>query len=422
MRVKTMLGVGLIWIGSVASAFSQDITWRAARPSQDVPIPVSLGKPQPLGGAPLVSGVHQTGYTQPRVARGQIGDQVPQPPVFPGSGAPPVFPTPGASGADIYNRGMPNNDADLGSFWTRTGDKLRRCWDEVIGGAGEAFQSGPNRSPFQSDHRFDVFTSPVSNPYFFEDPRALTEIRPIFMWQRTPSANPVYGGGNNFEYALRGSVAVTRNISIVVNRLGVSTHNPSPGIPGIGSATGMSELMLGPKFSFGSEASNTVAAFGVTFDIPVGAASVQQNTGNTAIIPYFSFAQNFGRSAYGSFNFMNTTGYTFRTDSSRSESFYSSFHLDYEIGKRFYPLAEVNWRYYARSGGARPLTFEGSDLTNYGSTAIAGSNELTLALGGRINLNNFITWGIVAEFNVLSNGTGQHLDRFRLTTDLIFRY
>ena len=51
--------------------------------------------------------------------------------------------------------------------------------------------------------------------------------------------------------------------------------------------------------------------------------------------PYFSIAQNFGRTEYGSFNFMNTTGYTFRTDNTRSESFFSSFHLDYEIAKRF---------------------------------------------------------------------------------------
>ena len=29
---------------------------------------------------------------------------------------------------------------------------------------------------------------PVTNPFLFEDPRALTEIRPIFMWQKTPSS------------------------------------------------------------------------------------------------------------------------------------------------------------------------------------------------------------------------------------------
>src|SRR5262249_25617678 len=39
---------------------------------------------------------------------------------------------------------------------------------------------------FQSDHCFDQFISPVTNPFLFEDPRSLTEVRPIFMYQRIP--------------------------------------------------------------------------------------------------------------------------------------------------------------------------------------------------------------------------------------------
>ena len=119
---------------------------------------------------------------------------------------------------------------------------------------------------------------------------------------------------------------------------------------------------------------------------------------------------------------MNTTGYTFRTDNTRTEAFYSSFHLDYEIGKRFYPMVELNWRHYTRNGGARALDFDGNDLANFGSQAVSGHDELTLAFGGRVKLNDFIWWGLAAEFNVLSNSSGRHLDQFRLTTDLIFRY
>ena len=35
-----------------------------------------------------------------------------------------------------------------------------------------------NRAWFQSDHCFDNFISPLSNPFRFEDPRSLTEVRP----------------------------------------------------------------------------------------------------------------------------------------------------------------------------------------------------------------------------------------------------
>ncbi len=277
---------------------------------------------------------------------------------------------------------------------------------------------------FQSDHEFDVFSSPVTNPFYFIDPRALTEVRPVFIWQHTPSNNPVWNGGNNFDYTLVGSVAVTENISFVINRLGFTTIAPHGGIPGeISSNTGFSETMLGPKLTFlRNESTNTVAAAGLTFTIPDGSNTVLQDTGHLMLTPYFSIAQNFGRSDYGSFNFMNTTGYNFRTDNTRTESFFSSFHLDYEIAKRVWPFVELNWINYTRSGGARGLHFEDGDLGNFGSEFIAGQNELTLAVGTRVKINSFIYWGIAVQFNVLNNDSGQHLDAFRLTTDLIFRY
>ena len=66
------------------------------------------------------------------------------------------------------------------------------------GGPVSPFGFGPclTRGWFRSDHCFDQFSSPISNPFLFEDPRALTEVRPIFMWQTTPSGNPRYRGGN----------------------------------------------------------------------------------------------------------------------------------------------------------------------------------------------------------------------------------
>ena len=409
MRSRILLGIGLILFGAVTNLHAQEVNWRAARPvSLGTPAPITLGTPTPITDFEAL----------PRVVRGQIG-QPPPPPTFPGSGGPPVFAPGGPGSPDMYNRGVVNNDSDLGGFWTRTGDRLKHCWDDVAGGASGAFQG---HQAFQSDHRFDVMTSPVTNPFFFEDPRALTEIRPLFIWQHTPSANPIFNGGNNFDYAVRGSVAITPHISMVFSRLGFSTINPRVGAPDIEPGTGFSEVLLGPKISFGNEPSGSVFALGLTFDFPAGSSKVLQNTGHLALVPYFSYGQNFGSSKYGSFNFMNTTGYTFRTDTTRTESLYSSFHLDYEIGKRFYPLIEANWRHYTRNGGALPLNFEGSDLANFGSQNVSGRNELTLALGTRVVLTKNITCGIAGEFNVLSNGDGRHLDQFRLTTDFIFRY
>jgi len=139
------------------------------------------------------------------------------------------------------------------------------------------------------------------------------------------------------------------------------------------------------------------------------------------LIPYFTIAQNFGKNPYGSFNFMNTTGYNFRTDNTRTESFFSSFHLDFEVAKTFYPLIELNWRVYTRSGGNEPLNFDGSDLANFGSEHVAGLNELTLALGFRYK-STTTSHSVSPANQHASQRRRPALDEFRLTTDVIFRY
>lgn len=431
MRTRIIHGLVFLLTCSASSIGAQEVIWRPARP-QSAPATspgVSLGRSQPIANAAPTrtpsSVVNNVGWEMPRVVRGQAGDVPPPPPAFPGGGAPaPFTPVPPSSG-NPYHCGVANNDADLGGFWSRFCDKTKRCWDDVTGSVGGAFQSGVNRQTFQSDTTFKDFASPVSNPFYFEDPRALTEIRPVFIWQHTPNTNPIFNGGNNFVLAARGSVAFTPYLSLVVSRLGWDWINTNAGTPAISTGSGFSEIHLGPKVTFlRNETSNTVAAFGLNFEIPAGSSSVLQNTGNLSLEPYFSIAQSFGRSSYGTFNFMNCDGYSFRTDSQRSESFFASFHLDYDVGNahRFFPLVEMNFRYYTRSGGANAINFEGSDLGNFGATSIANGNELTLGLGGRFNINNFMQFGLIGEFNVLSNSSGRHLDQFRLTTDLIFRY
>src|SRR5262249_45139317 len=220
------------------------------------------------------------------------------------------------------------------------------------------FQSGPG-AMFHSDDKFSII-SPVTNPFYFEDPRALTELRPIFMWQHTPSSNPVFSSSDNFFLGLQARVAFTENISLVINKLGVVWAEPNA--PGYSPHTGFSELWLGPKFTFiRNETSGTLLAAGLTFQIPTGPSKVFQNTGDLSLVPYLSYGQSFWRSDYGTFNFLNTTGYAARVDSTRTDNLFSSFHLDYDIRnlKKIYPLIELNFAHYTFNGSARDLNFEG---------------------------------------------------------------
>ena len=61
------------------------------------------------------------------------------------------------------------------------------------------------RGLFESDHAFDGFVEPLSNPIQSKDPRALTEIRFLTMFDWSRPSTPVIGGGTIQVYALRSS-------------------------------------------------------------------------------------------------------------------------------------------------------------------------------------------------------------------------
>jgi hypothetical protein len=286
---------------------------------------------------------------------------------------------------------------------------------DVLGDTG-----GKSRGRLQSDHCFDTFISPVTNPFLFEDPRSLTEIRPIFIYQKVPSSQPLFQGGNISYLGVQGRVAVTERLSFVFNKLGGIGINPNTSLA-IPDHTGFAELWLGPKYTFlRNTETGAIAAGGVQFQIPTGPHSVFQDTGTLSITPYFSYAQNFLRSRSGSFNGILNTGYAISTNTQRSDYYYLSAHLDYDVGgkHRFYPLAELNWFYYTTNGTSAPYRFEGRDLINFGSQA-KGSNLLTGALGGRVKVFKSSEFG--AAFEIPFTGNRELFD-YRWTVDFIWRY
>jgi hypothetical protein len=296
----------------------------------------------------------------------------------------------------------------------------------VTGGVNGIMQPGQGRTAFQSDHAFDCyFISPVTNPFYFLDPRALTEVRPYFIWQHTPSSNPVFAGGNNYLVGTQASVALTQRLSLRVEELGVDwtgIDNPNSGYH---SHYGFGEVHLGPQYTFlRNENTKTVMAGGLIFEIPAGPSKVFTNTGTLSLTPYLSLAQNFWRTDYGSMNFMNTTGYEASVNNQRNDAVYSSFHFDYNVGNlnKIFPLIELNWWHYTFNGNQRPFDFGGQDLFNFGSKNVAGFNELTLAAGFRYKVSEALQFGIAPQFNLLGNTGGRHLDNFRLTADMILRY
>jgi hypothetical protein len=284
---------------------------------------------------------------------------------------------------------------------------------EVVGEQGGGW--------FRSDHLHDNIASPVTNPFLFEDPRSLTEVRPIFIYQRIPTSSRDFFGGSVSYFGTQARVAFTDRWSLVFSKFGgivLSPHDPSP----FGNSTGFAELWLGPKWTFyRGEENGIVAAGGLQFQIPVGSKNTFQDTGDLSLVPYLSYAQNFFRDfSYGSFNLMANTGYSFSVNNQRSDYYWLSAHLDFDVANlhRFYPLMELNWFLVTTDGHSRPIGIEGRDLINFGGQA-AGTGLLTGAFGGRVKLSEAAQLGSAFEFPFAGR---KDLFRYRFTMDFILRY
>lgn len=420
-------------LGLGTAARADEFAWRPAarRPeasltssvSLGVPRPaVSLGRPEAVGtsdpssdartDAALLRVSFRVGdpLPAPATVRGQIPD--PGPTLTPPPGAP-AAPLPPPNPAEPYNCGVVNEPpppAGTG-FWGKCKNIFAPCG-----------QPSGNRAAFQSDHGFDDFISPVSNPFLFEDPRSLTELRPIFIYQEAPIKNSIYRGGDIEYLALQGRLALTERLDVVLSKAALVWIEPHADTDGFENHFGLAEIWLGPKYTlYRCENTGTVAALGLNFQIPGGSSGVQQNTGSLSLEPYISVGQKLGFSSFGSFHVMDTLGYSVAVDSERTDYVFNSLHLDYDVANlhKIYPLIELNYFHYTSNGKVRPLDFEGQDLFNLGSTAVSGHDILNLAVGARYKFSECVQAGLAAEFPV----TGRHdLLQYRITADLIFRY
>jgi hypothetical protein len=355
--------------------------------------------------------------TVPVPAPGAPGPVVPAP-VAPG----PAVPFPPAPGPDPFAPApVPVEQPLQQGFWAKTKAVI---WPvNPNSKCGGCFQSDPAFSDHPCGHPGDLI-SPVTNPFFFEDPRALTELRPIIIYQTAPNSNPVFRGGSSEFFGTQARVAFTDRWSLVINKLGwVALQPKDHTLPEFDrDHTGFAEVWLGPKWTFyRNECTGSVAAFGLTFEIPAGDRNVFQHTGDLGLDPYITFGQSFGRTSYGTFNFLGELGYSFATDSQRTEYLHGSLHLDFDVGNlhKFYPLLELNWFHTTKFGRATDLGFEGTDLVNFGSATANGRDWLSLAFGLRYKFSEHFQLGTAFEWPVTDR---KDLTDFRLTFDLIFRY
>ena len=289
-----------------------------------------------------------------------------------------------------------------------TGERMGRIFGKQNGGL------------FESDHAFEEFTSPISNPFLFEDPRSLTEVRGLFLYQSVPGNQPNFLGGDVFYGGLQARLALTERFSISMTKLGVVGVRPR-GNSLFDDHTGLSELWLAPKYTFYRDPDKgRLIAGGVQFQIPIGSGNVFQDSGALSIVPYLSAGQNFFKTRFGSINALANVGYAFSTNNKRSDYFYASAHLSLDVmnKQKFFPIAEVNWVQVTTDGRGRVIPGEGRDLFNFGGQA-KGSQLLTAAAGLRWRITKRIELGGAYEFPLIGN---RDFFKHRFLVDLTWRY
>ena len=289
-----------------------------------------------------------------------------------------------------------------------TGERLGRIFGKGNGGL------------FQSDHGFDQFTSPISNPFLFEDPRSLTEVRAIGLYQRIPGSQPNFLGGDAFFGGLQARVAFTERLSLSMTKLGIAGVNPR-GQSVYDGGTGLAELWLGPKYTFYRDPEfASIISGGVQFQVPLGSGKAFQDTGTLSIVPYVSAGQNFLKTRFGSLNALGNAGYAVSVNNKRSDYFYASGHLSMDVMNRqkFFPILEVNWVQVTTDGKSRVIAGEGRDLVNFGGLG-KGSQLLTGAAGLRWRITKSLELGGAYEFPLVGN---RDFLQNRFLVDLTWRY
>jgi hypothetical protein len=409
--------LGLVCGLVAAPAFAEDFSSPpAATIGRPVLLGASLQTPVKLS-APVDGQIRTAGYNpqaSPNSVAGFPTLDAPGPTLSaPPAGAPIGVP----SAAEQYNCGVvTKSPAAGGAYWDK-------CWDKCKGFFTGIPSAVSGRTLFQSDHAFDGFISPVTNPFYFEDPRSLTEVRPLFIYQGAPTGNPIFHGGDIEYVGLQARLAFTDCFSITLTKLGEVWIEPHNANAAFQDHAGFADIILGPKYTFlRSDATGTLGAVGLNFDIPAGSRQVLENTGSLTLEPYLSMGQRFCPTSYGTFHALGTIGYNASVDSQRSDNFFTSLHLDFDYGNlhKIYPFLEMNWFYYTSNGKAQPINFEGRDLFNFGAQHISGHNEISLAPGIRFKLNECFQMGFAAEFPL--NNASRSLMDYRLMLDLIFRY
>lgn len=253
--------------------------------------------------------------------------------------------------------------------------------------------------------------APVANPIFFEDAIIRSEIRPIFAYHRIDDGF-ITGGGEAQLYALQLRYAITDRLAFIATQDGFFDISLDNGA----DLDGWMDLAAGFKYAVIDDAANQfILTPGLTFHIPTGSEEVFQGRGDGEWNPFVSFQKGFN-----DLHVSGNVGLRIPNDSeAQSTVLHYSLMVDYHVNDLFIPFIVANGFTVVSEGNNLPITSEGYDVINFGSSLADGVTQMTVGAGFRTRITKNIDFGAAYEKAVLSP---EGLTDDRVTLDLCFRF
>lgn len=279
------------------------------------------------------------------------------------------------------------------------------------GGCGDYLQKlDLRRYILPSDRCFDDFISPMINFVFFEDPRTLSELRPIFLHQSVPGA---IGGGTFQHYGLQTRAALTERLSFISTKRGfIVSQNPL-------FEDGFTSTSIGLKYNVIRDPyQGTLASVGMSYDLPIGSRGAGQSFGDGQFHLFITAGQRF---LDGDAHYLSSFGYRFPTNSGLdTTSIHWSHHVDVRLTDKLYALTGISWWHWTRSASnGQAIGAAGHDLFSLPANDVTGNNLVTQNVGLKYRPRANREFGIAYEFPI---SDFRDVMRDRIQLDAIFRY
>jgi hypothetical protein len=255
----------------------------------------------------------------------------------------------------------------------------------------------------------------------FEDPRNLTELRPIFMTHQFPGTlgpGAIPAGGSVQLFALQFRLALTERLSLIAVKDGYAIDNSEGALDGL-LASGWVDVTAGLKYNLvRNTQTGTLLSGGFTYEIPMGSEQTLQSVGDGE---FHFFATGGQRLADGNAHILSSFGWQIPVDQSvQSTTVHWNNHFDVKVTDDVYLFTENSWWHWVKDADVGlPLGVSGQDLINLASTNVEGNDLVTHNVGAKYKPNRCFEAGLAYEFPLTEF---KDIIEDRVTLDMIFRY